>query len=135
MIDGLLTLGIPLRAVAGSYGLARSAVDRHKRNHLPAFPAAGEARAVLEAGTLLPPLLEKLRRADRFNLQRSTWPAFNRLWEALEGSLGDSPQDRLLLCLASACVWLFRVHDRGDVREAVAALEAWRGNGGTPSAR
>jgi len=131
VIDGLLTLGTPLRAVAGGYALTRSALDRHRRNHLPRFPADGEARAVTEAEELLPSMIETLKRADRYNLQRSTWPVFNRLWEALESSLGDSAQDRLLLSLASACVWLYRVQEHNDVREAVRALEAWWRKGGT----
>lgn len=125
VVDGLLVLGIPLRAVTRSYGLARSALDRHRRLHLPRFSADSEARAVTEAGKLLPSAIEKLRYAGRFNLA-STWPVFDRLWRALDASLGDSAKDRLLLALASACVWLFRVQEQSDVRKAIRALEAWR---------
>ena len=125
VIDGLLVLRIPVRAVARSYGLARSALGRHRRNHLPPFRADGEARAVTEAGKLLPFMIEKLRYADRYNLG-SARPVFDRLWRLLEASLGDSAEDRLLLALASASVWLFRVQGHQDLRQAIAALKAWR---------
>ena len=44
IIDGLLTLGIPLRAIARSYGFPKSSIERHKRAHLPVFPNSEKAR-------------------------------------------------------------------------------------------
>jgi hypothetical protein len=66
---------------------------------------------------------------------RSTWPTFNALWKAFEDSFGDSPEDRLRLCLATACVWLYRIQGRNgyeraadldDVKQAIGALESWQ---------
>jgi hypothetical protein len=140
LIDGLLILGIPVRTLAGYYALTRSAVERHKQNHLPTFPTAEEARAIVDAEKILPPLIEKLKRADKDDLMRSTWPTFSALWKAFEDSLGDSPEDRLRLCLAQACVWLYRIQSRNgcereadleDTKQAIGALEAWwDGEGG-----
>ena len=119
MIDGLLTLGIPVRTVAGNYELSRSALERHKQNHLPVFPNEERARAVVDAAATIHPHLEKLKRADKYDLMRSTWPTFNALWKAFEDSLGDSPEDRFRRCLAQACVWLYRIQGRsGYEREA-----------------
>lgn len=131
IVDALLTLGVPIRAVARNYTLTRSAVGRHKQNHVPRFPAGGKARLMLQAEELLPPVIEKLKHVDRYNPERVTWPVFSKLWKALEDGLSDSPQDELWLCLASACVWLYRVQDKEDVRQAIAALESWGVNGGT----
>lgn len=134
LIDGLLTLGIPVRTVSGNYELSRSALERHKQRHLTAFPSAGKARAVMDAGAILYPHIEKLRRADKHDLMRSTWPTFSALWKVFEDSLGDSPEDRLRLCLASACCWLYRIQGRNgyereanleDARQAIGALESW----------
>lgn len=135
LIDGLLTLGIPVRAVAGNFGLSRSALERHKQNHLPAFSNAGKARTVMDAAAILHPHIEKLKRADTYDLMHSTWPTFSALWKAFEDSLGDSPEDRLRRCLATACVWLYRIQGRNgyeraadleDVKQAIGALESWR---------
>ena len=134
LIDGLLTLGIPVRTVSGNYGLTRSAIERHKQNHLPVFPRTEQARSVVEAETVLPALIEKLKSGDQNDLMRETWPVFNALWKAFENTLDDSPQDRLRLCLATACAWLYRIQGRDyyareanleDVRAAVRALESW----------
>jgi len=133
-IDGLLTLGIPVRTVATNYALTRSAAERHKQNHLPTFPMAEKARSVIKAEKLLAPLIEKLKTADEDNLLESTWPVFDALWKAFENTLDDSPKDWLLLYLAKACIWLYRIRGRdydayeanlADVREAIQVLELW----------
>lgn len=71
--------------------------------------------------------LEMLERFDRYNLMRWTWPMFSAPGKSFEESMGDSPEDRLRLCLARACVWLYRIQGRngyewaadlGDVKRA-----------------
>lgn len=56
-IDKALVAGEPYRDIAGRYGLSRSAVERHKNNHIPAMLAkAVEVKAekeVVRAGDLL----------------------------------------------------------------------------------
>ncbi len=120
-----------------------SAVERHKQRHLPTFSAAEKAQAVMGAEKVLPPLIEKLKSADGYDLVQSTWPIFIELWKAFENSLDDSPQDQFRLCLASACTWLYRIQGRDyyareanleDARAAVRALESWRGSGETERA-
>ena len=144
VIDGLLTLGIPIRVVARNFGLTRSSLDRHRRHHLPTFASAETARKVVGAAKLLGQVVAQLKRASGLALFDETrnalldeaWTAFEKLWTAFEQSLGDSADDRLRFCLADACLWLYRVQARipwiqaeenlEDVRHAIAALESWR---------
>ena len=46
-IDGLLSLGFPLRSITQIFGLRKSSVDRHRRNHLPLFPNSEKAHQVV----------------------------------------------------------------------------------------
>src|SRR5207248_6818719 len=53
-IDQALVSGAALRDLAGRYGLAKSSVERHKAEHIPAALAkAVEAKEVADAGFLL----------------------------------------------------------------------------------
>lgn len=50
----LVSRNVPIRDLAGTYGLSKSAVDRHAKDCLPAaLVQAEEAREVAAAGTLL----------------------------------------------------------------------------------
>ena len=142
-IDGLLTLGIPIRVIARNFGLTRSSVDRHKRHHLPTFEKAETARSVVRAEELLYPMLVNLRRSDITTFRGEATVAFRKAWDLFESTLDDSPENRLRYCLALACVWLSRVdgrivwyggyefpsfdkRDLPEFRRAIAALEWWR---------
>jgi hypothetical protein len=64
-IDKLLVAGEGLRDIAGRYGLSKSALERHKANHLPASLAqAKEAAEVAQADDLL----GQLRKLQRITL-------------------------------------------------------------------
>ncbi len=126
VIDGLLVLRVPLRAIARNHGLARSALDRHRRFHLPAIPDASKARATMRADEIVPFSIEKLKFANSTGFIATARPVFDRLWEGLLDCLSDSPEDRLFLALASACIWLCRPQGGDDIRKAIHLLEGWR---------
>jgi hypothetical protein len=52
-VDAALVDGTPLRAIAGQYGTAKSALDRHKKHLAPALTKAKQAEEVVEATSLL----------------------------------------------------------------------------------
>jgi hypothetical protein len=135
LIDGLLTLGVPVRAIAINYRAARSAIERHKQNHLACLPIAQNARLAQKAVSVFPPLIEKLKSVDEDDLVQSTWPVFKDIWEAFMSTVGDTSIAKLQTCLAKACIWLYRVQARteyeyeanhADVGRAIQELELWR---------
>ena len=97
-IDGLLSLGFPLRSITQIFGLRKSSVDRHRQNHLPLFPNSEKAHQVVRGEEALHvPLL--LLRDARY------WAAtgiINRLWDILMRILGNSPRDELCRCIIQA---------------------------------
>jgi len=65
VIDEALIAGAGLRDIAGRFGLSKSALERHKANHLPASLAqAKEAAEVAQADDLL----GELRKLQRITL-------------------------------------------------------------------
>ena len=64
-IDRALIRGTPLRDIAGHYGLTKSAVERHQKEHLPkVLMAAHEAEERVTAAALLRDLRRLQRRAE-----------------------------------------------------------------------
>jgi hypothetical protein len=136
VIDGLLVLGVPLRALAAEYRVSRSSLHRHKCNHTPTFPAGEQARQTVEAESVFPGLLDAFRElancwgGSRFvELAEASLDA---LWEAFESLLTDDPRDALLVRMASAAVRLgfIRGHiydgsDREQAQEILKDMESW----------
>src|SRR5271169_1619689 len=91
-IDGLLTLGVPLRSLGRSYGLSKSSTERHKQNHLRTFPRPWEARQIVDGINALHVPMVILRRNPHYYDAESL---INRLWDALQATLGDNPHDEL----------------------------------------
>jgi hypothetical protein len=136
VIDGLLTLGIPLRAIATGYGLSRSSVFRHKQRHTPSFPGSEQARQIVEAESILPTLLDAFKNlalcwsGSRFVELADA--SLDALWEAFEALLTDNPRDSLLIRMANAAFRLGVVHghvyngsDFDEAQEMLEALESW----------
>ena len=94
VIDGLLTLGIPMRAIARSYGFSKSAVERHKRKHLPVSPDANKARQVK---TIQEGLWKILCSRDGMRLSGcldGARRALERLWNLNHETAIEEPLDR-----------------------------------------
>jgi hypothetical protein len=69
-INAALVAGEPFRAIAGRLGLSRTALQRHKAEHLPlALVKATEAAQVAEADTLLAQVQEMRQRARAYEAQ------------------------------------------------------------------
>ena len=101
VIDGLLVLGVPLRALAVAYKVSRSSLHRHKSNHSPTFPTSERAGQTVQAESVLPGVLNAFHElasclsGSRFvELAEASLDA---LWEAFEALLTDDPRDSLLI--------------------------------------
>ena len=137
VINGLLTLGIPLRALARSYGFSKSSVERRKQRHLPVFPYPERAREVVNGVELLRGPIYFLRRVDHVyagRFQDCTWRVLCDLWKSLASTFGSNPTGRLqLVCLRAilrlayiaARDWWAEEQNRKDLRIALQALESW----------
>lgn len=134
VIDGLLALGISLRDIAGAFGLSRSALHRHKKNHVRLFPQESTAKALFEAENELYPLLITLRRTWQSAAQSEAWYTFNKLWDIMAAHLGDTQERYFIQRMLTACLWLFRASGRSwieyaeireDIQRGVEALELW----------
>jgi hypothetical protein len=132
VIDGLLTLGTSLRAIARSYGFSKSSVDRHKQRHLPVFPDAEKAAQIVNGrGILHVPLL--LLRQARYS--RDADDIVKRLWEGFMSLPVHDPVDELRRVIFVAVVYLVRAQGEFEAKEdlqyALEVLESWgRDNGG-----
>lgn len=147
VIDGLLTLGIPLRVIARSYGFSKSSTLRHKQRHLSIFPDTEKAREIMNGEKLLSGPIYFLRRADdlyRGRLQDCAWRVLCDLWESLVSTFGSNPTGRLQLVGLEAIVHLAYIsarngwddkQNRGDLQTALQALESWDHGAGTTRAR
>ena len=146
VIDGLLTLGIPLRAIARSCGFSKSSVERHKRRHLPVFPNVEKARQMkpIEEG-----LWQILNSRDGMRLSGpmdGAPRALERLWELNRGTATGSPLDQLRIATIVAFSYLFpilgrhpwdfrngeqnRKQNMKDYEAAIEVLKSWgRDNG------
>ncbi|MGA2974007.1 MAG: hypothetical protein ABSF77_01725 [Spirochaetia bacterium] len=127
VIDGLLTLGIPLRAIARCYGFSKSSADRHKKNHLPTFPNAEKARQIVDGVNALHVPMIYLRQA-RYSFDAEV--IINRLFDSFMDTLGNNPLDSLRRVMLIALAYLFRTAGSGntaerDFEEALEVLESW----------
>lgn len=137
LIDGLLVLGTPLRAMATAFGLSRSSLHRHKLRHTPTFRASHRGREIVQAETVLRKLLEAFRALAESHGSRFVelaQEATETLYGTFDALLNDSPRNRLLIRMASAAYRLGIVHGHiyvgSDVEEAKAVLEALESWGG-----
>ncbi len=130
-IDGLLSLGFPLRSITQVFGLRKSSVDRHRQHHLSLFPNSEKARQVVNGLEALHVPLLLLRRAGWWEDSRDI---INRLWKILMDSLGNSPQDELCRSIIQALPFLWQINWRvfnsgNEIAEcfqgAREQLEAW----------
>jgi hypothetical protein len=132
VIDGLLTLGVPLRAIGISYGFSKSAVDRHKRNHLRTFPNAEKARQVVGGINAIHVPMVILRRNPHYYDAQGL---IKRLWDSLMAILGESPRDELCRVIIIAISYLERIRytwlsqrkeeTERDFQMALKALGSW----------
>jgi hypothetical protein len=132
VIDGLLTLGVPLRALEKSYGVSRSATERHKQNHLRTFHDAEKARQVVDGINAIHVPMVILRRNPHYYDAESL---INRLWDGLDGMLSESPRDELCRVIVIAISYLERIQytwlsqrkeeTERDFQMALKALESW----------
>ena len=137
VLDALLAIGAPLRSLAASYGLSRSALHRHSKSHTPTFPLAAQAQQVLEAEAVLPRILEVMRKLA-FSTGRQLVEVHEEAVAVLSNSLwallGTGPRDTLVSGIIVA-LWhlgIIRGHilassDVIEARAALAALESWGG--------
>jgi hypothetical protein len=132
VIDGLLVLGVPLRAIGKSYGLSKSSTNRHKQNHLRTFPDAEKARQIVDGINAIHVPMVILRRNPHYYDAEGL---INRLWHSLMATLGESPRDELCRVIVIAISYLKRIHytclsqrkeeTERDFQMALKALECW----------
>ena len=138
VIDGLLTLGLSLRAIARSYGFSKSSVERHKRRHLPVFPDAEKARQMKPIDEGIWQILNA-RDGMRFSGPRDgAQLAIERLWKLNRATETGSPLDqfRIVTLAAFNCLypalWRYdpwnpeaREQSMEDYKAAIELLKAW----------
>jgi len=131
VIDGLLTLGTSLRAIARSYGFSKSSVDRHKQRHLPVFPDAEKAAQIVNGRGILHVPLVLLRQA---RYSHDADDIAKRIWEGFMSLPVHDPVDELRRVIFVAVAYLVRAQGEFEAKEdlqyALEALESWgRDNG------
>jgi hypothetical protein len=143
VIDGLITLGIPLRALAGSYGFSKSSLFRHKKSHLAYFPNAKKARQVT---TIQEGLWQILRSRDGMEMSGchdGASRALGRLWNLNHATAIEDPFDRLRIATIEVFArlipilwrddsWSMKAREQNmkDYTAAIETLSSWgRDNG------
>lgn len=113
----LVANSLPLRDIAGQFGVRKSAVERHKANHLPAIMVkAQEAEDIAHADSLIEQIrdlqskaLGILAKAEKAEDHRSACAAIREargcleLLAKLQGELDERPQINIL---AVSSEWL-----------------------------
>ena len=107
VIDGLLTLGISLRAIARSYGFSKSSVERHKRRHLPVFPNAAKARQMKPIDEGLWQILNSRDGMRWSGPVDGAQRAIERLWKLNRATETGSPLDRFRIVTLVAFSYLY----------------------------
>jgi hypothetical protein len=103
VIDGLLTLGISLRAIARSYGFSKSALHRHKCRHLPVFPNAERAIQIKPIDEGLNQILNSWDGMQLSGPRDGAQRALERLWKLNhETAIKDDPLDQLRILTIEA---------------------------------
>jgi hypothetical protein len=148
VIDGLLTLGIPLRPIARRYRFSKSSLHRHKRRHLPVFPNAERAMQIQPIDEGLNQILNSWDGMRLSGPVDGAQRAIERLWKLNHATaIKNDPLDRLRILTIEALVYLIPIlwRDRRwslDTREsnmkdyeaAIKVLKSWGRDTGSKKA-
>jgi hypothetical protein len=142
VIDGLLALGIPLRAIAHNYALPKSSVHRHSKRHVPTFRDTQRAVQVKEISEGLWRLLDSRDGMRLSGPVDGAQRALERLWNLNHATAIDDPLDRLRIVTIEAFASLIpilwrdrwsletRESNMKDYEAAIKKLKSWgRGTG------
>jgi len=140
VIDGLLTLGISLRAIARSYRFSKSSVERHKRRHLPVFPNAEKARQMKPIEKGLWQILDSRDGMRWSGPVDGAQRALERLWNLNHATAVEELLDRFRIVTIEAFSCLIPIlwrnrspfrapeiddQNRKDYKAALEALKSW----------
>lgn len=152
LIDGLLILDVPMRQIEKAYGVTRSTLSRHWRDHLPEVPETTDTardvalieKDMMAAAQVIRMMINPFRstkwqrirfprdRSDDNKIATAIWKLLNGLWEIFP--FADGPEGYMQAAIIGAIRMLERVQGRefefdqgtdGDLEQAQRELEEW----------